>query len=199
MAPAVPSEFLPWVAVRAGRALSPTGQPGGEGEAESVVRAALKAHEALLVWDLDGMERGRPRLDLYRRFEGRGLWVDAGVRDLETLIDVLVGGAEVAVLNLRYLARPRDLGETGTLTEKAALCVEEDREVLARDRSLRKRAARDLFRRATEVGIRRGVYLRYGGLGAPPPWADDLKELDLYAGPVERPAAHTVVDYWRLA
>lgn len=191
---------LPWLAVREGRAVSPTGLER-EGDAREVIGQALRDREALLLWDLDGMERGKPELDLYRRFEGRGLWVDAGVRNLDTLIDVLVAGAEVAVLNLRYLRRRGDLTEAGWVTEDAALCIEEDQGLLALDPALRRRRPLRVFQEAREAGIRRGVYLRHGGLPHRPDWTASLEGLEVFAGPAAGAdgTGGVVVDLWRLA
>lgn len=196
-----PPEVLPWVAVQGGRAVSPTGLSPDSADFQETVGRGLREHGALLLWDLEGRDRGKPRLDLYRRFEGRGLWAEAGIRHVDTLIDVLVAGADVAVLNLRYLWRLSDLLEAGELTDQVALCIEEDEGLLALDRGLRSRRPDDLFREAMEAGVERGVYLRHGGLRERPAWASGLEGIQLYVGPVPPGSpgiAGRVVDLWGL-
>jgi hypothetical protein len=171
------------MAVRGSRPLSPTGVPGREADAEELIAKALKEYGRLLLWDVDAMERGKPQLDLYRRFEGKGLWVEAGLTHLDALIDVIVAGADVAVLNVRTLPDLGILREAGTMTERLAFCVEERAEVLARDRRLRGLRARDLFREALRAGIPRGIYLRHSGVREQPEWIEAVEGLELYVGP----------------
>lgn len=192
-------QVLPWIATRDGQPLSPTGLPADGRGFEALVGEALKRFERLLLWDVDGIERGRPQLDLYRRFEGRGLWVDAGVETLDGFIDVLVAGADVGVLNLRTLPRVDDLEEAGELTEKLAVCVEEGKRPLIRDRRHRALTAPDAFRRASQAGIRRGVYIRDTGVQEPPAWAGKLEGMDLFLGPSpEARPWRAVVDVYEL-
>ncbi|MFQ5838028.1 MAG: hypothetical protein ACE5HJ_04520 [Thermoplasmata archaeon] len=176
-------EVLPWIAVRSGMPLSPTGISADNSDLGDLIALASKEHGRLLFWDVDGMERGKPQLPLYRQFEGKGLWIDAGVRNMDALIDVLVAGGEVAVLNMKTLPRLEDLSEAGRMTEKLALCVEEGEEVLVWDRNLRGLRPFDLFKAALQAGIKRGVYLRHRGLQGIPEWAETLEDMEFFAGP----------------
>lgn len=177
--------ILPWLTVRRGKPLSTLGSASSQAELEELIKGALKEYGRLLLWDLDAMERGKPQLDLYKRFEGKGLWVDAGVSSVDAIIDVIVAGADVAVLNLRTLPRLNILHEAGDMTDRLALCVEEGEEVLSWDRRLRGLRPLELFKEAMAAGISRGVYLRHGGLIERPTWAGSLSGVDLYVGPVE--------------
>ncbi len=201
----VAGEVLPWLAMRGGKPLSPTGLPGEAPPLSELIADTLKRHRKLLLWDVDGIERGRPQLELYRRFEGRGLWVDAGVDNLEGFIDVIVAGAEVAVLNLRTLTKMAYLQEAGKMTEKLAVCVEEGDGVVTRDRRIRYMRPQDLFREAQRSGITKGVYLRDSGLQAAPDWVETTEGISLYSGPVSSfkglsrmPSWRAVVDVYEL-
>ncbi len=176
--------MLPWLAARDGQPLSPTGRSADGRKLTELVAEALKRFERLLLWDVvDGFERGRPQLDLYRRFEGQGLWVDGGVDTTDGFIDVLVAGADVAVLNLRTLPRLEALEEAGALTEKLAVCVEEGDRTFIRDRRHQSLVPEEAFRRALRAGIPRGVYIRDSGVQDPPAWAGELQGMELFLGP----------------
>lgn len=178
----VASEVLPWVALRWGRPRDPTGEAKGAGDLK-MIRAAEKAYGRILVWDLEGIAGGAPQLDVYRRFEGKGLWVEGGARSLGTLVDVLVAGAEVAVINGRRMGGLDVLTEANQLTGQLAFCVEEGPGVHPGRLDVRREPA-DLFREARRAGIERGVYLHYPYLEAVPSWVEALEDMELYAGPV---------------
>ncbi|MFQ6012090.1 MAG: hypothetical protein ACE5LS_00375 [Thermoplasmata archaeon] len=177
------SEVLPWVALRRGRPLDPRGEGRAAADPDALFRAALKEHGRLLVWDLDGIEGHRPQLDVYRRFEGKGLWVEGGARTVGTLVDILVAGADVAVINRRRMQRIDLLAEATQLTPQLAVCLEEGPGVppVRADPS---NSPADLFSEAYRAGIERGVYLHHAGLQEIPTWVDVLEGMELYAGPV---------------
>lgn len=171
---------------------------------KELLNAGLKAHGRCLMWDLDGIRGGTPQLDLYRRFEGRGLWVDAGARNVDTLVDILVAGADVAVINQRRMGRLEEYTEASQLSGQLAICVEEG--VAAKGANPQRHDARpsDLFREAQRGGIERGVYLNHKGLGQVPTWVSELEGMELYAGPVPiydgrpRSAGRVVADLFEL-
>lgn len=189
-------ELLPWVAIRAGIPLSPMGQGRFEGDLKVTVRSGLREFGKLLVWDLDGMERGNPQLDLYRQFEGKGLWVDAGVRNIDGLIDVLVAGADIAVINLRILPRLDLLEEAAEMTDRLSLCVEESQGVLAADPRARGARAVDLFKQAAGLGIPKGIYLSYEVVKAEPDWVKSVEGMTLFAGPAGRSVTPEAPPVW---
>jgi len=60
--------------------------------------------------DLDGLERNDPQLDYIQELSrDMPLWVDSGVRRADQAIDVIVAGAQKAVLSSAYLQGPREL------------------------------------------------------------------------------------------
>ena len=176
------SEVLPWVALRRGRPRNPTGKTKGAGDL-GMLEAAGKKYGRVLIWDLEGTAGGVPQLEVYRRFEGRGLWVEGGARTLGTLVDVLVAGAEVAVINGRRMGGFEVLSEANELTGQLAFCVEEGPDV-KRGGGDPQREPSDLFREAREAGIERGVYLHYPLLRERPSWIEGLEDMELYVGPV---------------
>ena len=71
----------------------------------------LRAHHSrIYLVDLDGIERNDAQLEYVQEFSRDvDLWVDTGVPTAEAAIDVLVAGAERAVLSSAALAGPQEL------------------------------------------------------------------------------------------
>ncbi len=66
--------------------------------------------DRLYLVDLDGIERGSPQLEYIQELSRDiDLWVDAGVPSAESAIDILVAGAQRAVLSSAYLRGPVEL------------------------------------------------------------------------------------------
>ena len=111
-APAV----LPRLVIRGDTALSWEGPVTAEETVEGLDRG-LQSYGRVLIWDLGGIERNRPNLTILRRFEGEDLWVDAGIRFADSVVDVLVAGAERVVVGTKTLRSLSELEEARELTE----------------------------------------------------------------------------------
>lgn len=119
-------ETLPRLRLRRGCAVHRDGGRAGKKETADGVDRLLATHGHVLLADLDGIEGGTPRLDLVRRFEGDAVWVDAGVRTAEGVIDVLVAGAEKAILGTKTLAGFAELEAALELSTEIAVQVDVD-------------------------------------------------------------------------
>jgi uncharacterized protein related to proFAR isomerase len=79
----------------------------------------------LYLVDLDGMERNDPQLEYIQELSrDMPLWVDAGVRAADQAIDVLVAGAQKAVLSSGYLGGPRELKRSWRLSTELVFELE---------------------------------------------------------------------------
>ncbi len=75
-----------------------------------VVDALTPSYPLLYLADLDGLERNDPQLEYIQELSRDiPLWVDSGVRKADQAIDVIVAGAQKAVLSSAYLRGPREL------------------------------------------------------------------------------------------
>jgi len=144
-------EIVPWAVIRGGRTLR-GGVPVSLAEIWPVLDAALDTHGKALLWDMDGIETNRPQLDLLRRFEGLGLWVDAGVRYADGVIDVLVAGADKAVVGTKSLWGLEELQEAFRLTENLLLQIDFDGKILHPGRAAIEPAPQDLARWVRDHG-----------------------------------------------
>jgi len=119
-------EVLPRLRLRSGRAVRTDGGVVTRPDTLALINGLLADIGRVLVWDLDGIERERPSLDLFRPFEGDAVWLDAGVRTANDLIDVLVAGVEKAVIGTRTLRQPSELDEARDLSEDIVVQVDLD-------------------------------------------------------------------------
>jgi phosphoribosylformimino-5-aminoimidazole carboxamide ribonucleotide (ProFAR) isomerase len=125
--------LLPCLLISHGRIMVP-----GEG-GPTVARDASKApydlfdvsdrlmaeYRRLYVVDLDGVDQDRPQLDYLQEIARAGeVWVDAGVRSADQAIDVLVGGAQRAVLSTAFLKSERELKRAWRLSSDVLFEIE---------------------------------------------------------------------------
>lgn len=77
------------------------------------------------VVDLEGVRRNRPQLDYLQELSRSGeLWVDAGVRTGDQVIDVLVTGAQRSILSTGYLLSAKQLRRAWRLSSEILFAVE---------------------------------------------------------------------------
>jgi len=196
--------ILPRLVVRAGNALSREGTVPWKEVAEPMDRA-LQEFGRVLIWDLGGIEKNRPSLELLRRYEGESLWVDAGVRYADSVIDVLVAGAERAVVGTKTLRQLDELDEARELTENLVPLLDFVRGKLWTSKSMRDVPPQDLLRRFREMGLDTALIMEETGdfprnlLGEAP------DGLTLFAGLTPKkdvgpaPAGRgTIVDFWEV-
>lgn len=153
------AEILPRILLENGRAdLGAKGLRGGT-DLVVLVESLLSAFGHLYIWDYDGIRWNRPNLNLLRRFEGRHLWVDAGVRNGESVIDVLVAGADVAVVGTKTLWDFDELEKAADLTENIVFQVDYRKGILTNGPALQGISISELVGKARHVGISRFSFL----------------------------------------
>ena len=83
------------------------------------------SYPLLYLVDLDGIERNDPQLEYIQEVSREiPLWVDSGVRTSDQAIDVIVAGAEKAVLSSAHLGGPRQLKRAWRLSTELVFEVE---------------------------------------------------------------------------
>jgi len=196
--------ILPRLVIRGGTVLSREGVVPWKEIADPMDRA-LQEFGRVLIWDLGGIEKNRPSLELLRRYEGESLWVDAGVRFADSVIDVLVAGAERAVVGTKTLRRLDELEEARELTENLVPLLDFVRGKLWASKSIGDVPPEDLLRRFREMGLDTALVLEETGdfprnlLGEAP------DGLALFAGLTPKKdigsaaaGRGTIVDFWEV-
>ncbi|HTD81784.1 MAG TPA: HisA/HisF-related TIM barrel protein, partial [Thermoplasmata archaeon] len=166
---------------------------------------ALQEFGRVLLWDLGGIERNRPNLEILRRFEGESLWVDAGVRIADSVIDVLIAGAERAVVGTKTLRALEEFDDARELTENLVPLLDFVRGKLWAAESFRDVPPADLLRAWREAGMDTALVLEETG-EFPRPLLDKPPEgLSVYAGLVPKTGAASlprgqgaIVDFWEV-
>jgi hypothetical protein len=87
-------------------------------------RLAAK-YQRFCVVDLEGIRRNRPQLDYLQELSRSGeLWVDAGIRTGDQVIDILVTGARRTILSTASLLSPKELRRAWKLSTELLFAVE---------------------------------------------------------------------------
>jgi hypothetical protein len=93
-------------------------------------RLAASYHRFCVV-DLEGLRRNRAQLEYLQELSRSGeLWVDAGIRTGDQVIDILVTGARRAVLSTAYLLGPKELRRAWRLSTEILFAVETEGSVV---------------------------------------------------------------------
>jgi phosphoribosylformimino-5-aminoimidazole carboxamide ribonucleotide (ProFAR) isomerase len=105
---------------------------GADIDVFDVLDALAPRSRTVYLVDLDGLERNDPQLEYIQEISRETtLWVDSGVRRADQAIDILVAGADQAVLSSSYLAGPRDLRRAWRLSTDLVFEIELTDGVLA--------------------------------------------------------------------
>jgi Histidine biosynthesis protein len=82
-------------------------------------------YQRFCVVDLEGLRRNRAQLEYLQELSRSGeLWVDAGIRTGDQVIDILVTGARRAILSTGFLLGPRELRRAWRLSTEILFAVE---------------------------------------------------------------------------
>lgn len=89
-------------------------------------RLTARYHRFCVV-DLEGLRRNRAQLDYLQELSRSGeLWVDAGVRTGDQVIDILVTGARRTILSTAFLLGPKELRRAWRLSTEILFAVESE-------------------------------------------------------------------------
>jgi len=133
----------------------PARRPDGEPYDPFDLVDRLVADYALIyLVDLDGVETGEPQLDLLQELaRDAPLWVDGGVQVADQAIDILVTGAQRAVLSSATLHGLQELTRAWRLSSELVFEVELDGTGLAARAEWPADDPLELVRQVREVGV----------------------------------------------
>ncbi len=130
-------------------------QSGAPYDVFDVIDRLTPTYSLLYLADLDGLERNDPQLEYIQELSRDiPLWVDAGVRKADQAIDVIVAGAQKAVLSSAYLRGPRELRRAWRLSTELVFELETTNgSVLPVDPGWKSSDPLEIVRAAREVGV----------------------------------------------
>jgi len=127
---------------------------GGKFDPFDVVDRLSAEYPLIYLVDLDGVERAEPQLDFLQELSRDAtLWVDGGIRNADQAIDILVTGAQRAVLSSATLRGPRELRRAWRLSTELVFEVELDTQGLVAPGDWGTTEPVDLVRSVREVGV----------------------------------------------
>jgi hypothetical protein len=98
---------------------------GGEFDVFDILDELSPRYPFVYLADLDGIEENNPQVEYVQELSREmPMWVDAGVRRAEGAIDILVAGAQKAVLSSAYLNGPRELRRAWKLSSELVFELE---------------------------------------------------------------------------
>jgi phosphoribosylformimino-5-aminoimidazole carboxamide ribonucleotide (ProFAR) isomerase len=85
----------------------------------------LKQYPRIMVVDINGIETNRPQVELIQAIAGVGeVWVDAGIRYAESVIDILVAGAAGVILGTKTVAGVDQLAAAIEMSDSVFLGID---------------------------------------------------------------------------
>ncbi|UCE45224.1 MAG: hypothetical protein JSU93_07605 [Methanobacteriota archaeon] len=121
---------------------------------KEVVSGLSKSHEMVYVADADGIFKNKPQLDIAQSIcDEIPTLYEGGVRYSHNVIDMLITGAEKAVIGTSTLVDLGELGGAFKLSENITFKVDFRDGIVSSDPSIVGRALPDLFRDVAEIGI----------------------------------------------
>ncbi len=156
-------------------------------DALQVINRMLDEHGKALIVDLVGVFNNRPRLKFIKEFETKPIWVDAGARLAENVIDIFVAGAEKVVMNTRTLVGMDEVKKANELSDQLVFQVDAiDGKTVALAEEF-ERSPRNLLEEAAQIGLDVGIYMEEGRGDPYPSMLHGLSDgLELYLGTLTR-------------
>ncbi|MFO7991149.1 MAG: HisA/HisF-related TIM barrel protein [Thermoplasmata archaeon] len=122
----------------------------------------LQDFDTLYLLDLNGIERNRPQLDLIRTLSMRKkLWADGGTRDIDTLTDMYIAGADRVVLSTKTAPSMDFIEESAELSNTLILSIDIDDEIISPSEEIGAMDLREMVGAAVEMGIDSFIFADY--------------------------------------
>jgi uncharacterized protein related to proFAR isomerase len=119
-----------------------------------VIDELKERFDKLFITDINGIIRDKPQLELLKGISNKmELWVDAGTRSKDGVIDVLVAGAGKVVLSTKTLGNLKELEKAVELSENVILGIDYDNGIVSPKKELREMMPLYLLEEARSLGI----------------------------------------------
>ncbi len=126
----------------------------------------LKEQESDVVFilDIDGIEKNTPDLNLITRLSDlKELWVDAAPLTTGGAADILISGAERAVMGTKAMLDMNHLAEAVELSENIIFSLDYDNGTLAANKKMGSMDIDELLAEVKEIGVERAMLFDLGG------------------------------------
>ena len=144
-------KIVPFIELRGRTLIERAYQPG---EMTELASKLTDKFERVYVSDLDGIEKNKPQLDVVQEIcDELPTLYEGGMRYASNVIDLLITGAERAVVGTATLVSLEDLRGAFKLSENIILKVDYRDGIVSFDPHIAGRAFLDLSRDVREVGV----------------------------------------------
>jgi uncharacterized protein related to proFAR isomerase len=110
--------------------------------------------DAVYINDIDGMKSNNPQYSVLKKLTSIAeLWVDAGVRSGDALIDIIFAGAQRPVLSTKSMGDLDDIPAALEVSDGILLCIDYEKGIIARNRELSKMTPAKVAEAAKESGV----------------------------------------------
>ena len=123
-------------------------------KAIEAAKALSGEHEMLYLADIDGIQKNKPQLDVAQRISDElPTMYEGGIRYSNNVIDMLITGAEMAVIGTRTLVDFSELRGAFKLSENITLKVDFRDGIVSFDPEITGWAISDLLREVADIGV----------------------------------------------
>ena|GEM_PF-1061460 len=121
-------------------------------------------YRIVYIVDIDGIEKQRPQLSVIGRISSLAeIWVDAGLRTAEGAFDLLIEGAECAVMGTKTIASLDEFDKACEDCESIGLCIEYAHGlVISRSEEIKRMTPVELARSAETSGASKLFFVDLG-------------------------------------
>lgn len=134
---------------------SPIRIDGDSVSVEKLVKVLTEEFGVLHYLDILGIRRGVVEWEQFRSVVERGgnIWADVGVIYSEGLIDVIMAGAQQAIITTKMIDSLEEIISSFELTENLALQIDFDRTILSKDKKIRDMSAGGFVEEMVSFGM----------------------------------------------
>lgn len=132
---------------------------GGELKVQELIDELTDRFDKAVIMDLNGINKDRPQLDMLKSISDKmKMWVDAGSKYSENVIDIIIAGADKVVFGSKTLRNLDEIEGALELSENVILGIDYDEGIVTPNKSIREMTPSGLVEMAGNFGIKEVIF-----------------------------------------
>ncbi len=132
---------------------------GANIDIEELIDELAERFDKALITDINGITKDKPQLELLKKVSSKmKFWVDAGPRNGDCAIDILITGIEKIVVGTKTLRDLEELKNAIELSENVILGIDYDDGIVSPKTSIKEMSPLRLAEEAKSVGIKEIIF-----------------------------------------